>query len=124
MIFLPVMATFAISISIVFLAVLSEGMTKGNSLAAIGMGTHNEGNKSCIDLVVTTLCIDTPTQDIGVSGILDFFPWIILNIFGIGLMWTILMMTMKSTEFTGKVVNGLDSFAKNFLSNANIVPLP
>ncbi len=37
MIFLPVMATFAISISIVFLSVLSEGMTKGNSLEKIGM---------------------------------------------------------------------------------------
>ncbi|MBP6910618.1 hypothetical protein KBC03_03380 [Patescibacteria group bacterium] len=42
MIFLPVMVTFAISISIVFLAVLSEGLTKGNSLKDIGMNTSNE----------------------------------------------------------------------------------
>lgn len=42
MIFLPVMATFAISISIVFLSVLSEGLTKGNSLEQIGMNTYHE----------------------------------------------------------------------------------
>lgn len=55
---------------------------------------------------------------------LDFFPWIILNIFGIGLMWTILMTTLKSTKFTEKIVNGIDTFAKNMVSTANIVPLP
>ncbi|MBP6910617.1 hypothetical protein KBC03_03375 [Patescibacteria group bacterium] len=74
--------------------------------------------------MITTLCIDTPSQDIGVSGMLDFFPWIILNIFGIGLMWTILMATLRSTKFTEKMVDGIDKFAKNMVSTANIVPLP
>lgn len=55
---------------------------------------------------------------------LDFFPWIILNIFGIGLMWTILMATLRSTKFTEKMVDGIDKFAKNMVSTANIVPLP
>lgn len=106
-IFLPVIVTFAISISIVFLSVLSEGLTKGSSLKDIGMNTFSENNKTCVNLVVTTLCIDMPTQDTGVSGMLDFFPWIILNIFGIGLMRTILMTALKSNEFTGKVAESV-----------------
>lgn len=123
MIFLPVIATFAISISIVFLSVLSEGMTKGNSLDDIGMNTYAADNKSCISLIITDLCIDTPAQDIGVSGMLDFFPWLILNIFGIGLMRTILMAAMKSTAFTGGVVDSMDKFAKNMIMNAEIIPM-
>ncbi len=123
MIFLPVMATFAISISIVFLAVLSQGISTGNSLENIGMKTYNAGDKSCMDLIITTLCIDTPNQDIGVSGMLDFFPWLILNIFGIGLMWTILMTTFKSTKFTSGIVDSLDKFTKNMVMTANIVPI-
>lgn len=55
---------------------------------------------------------------------LDFFPWIILNIFGIGLMWTIVMASMKSTKFTGAVVDSMDKFAKNALAAAPIIPLP
>ena len=54
---------------------------------------------------------------------LDFFPWIILNIFGIGLMWTILMTALKSTKFTEKMVGSLDKFAKNLVTTANIIPL-
>lgn len=124
MIFLPVIVTFAISISIVFLSVLSQGMTKSNDLDKVGMNTSHEGNKTCINLIITKLCIDNPSQDIGVSGMLDFFPWIILNIFGIGLMWTIVMASMKSTKFTGAVVDSMDKFAKNALAAAPIIPLP
>jgi|GEM_PF-5642504 len=54
---------------------------------------------------------------------LDFFPWLILNIFGIGLMRTILMATMKSTAFTSGVVNSMDKFAKNLVTTANIIPI-
>lgn len=54
---------------------------------------------------------------------LDFFPWLILNIFGIGLMWTILMAAMKNTAFTGKIVDGVSGFAKNFVTSADIIPL-
>ena len=123
MIFLPVVATFAISISIVFLSVLSQGLTTGNSLEAMGLKQYNDGNKNCLSLIVTTLCVDTPSQDIGVSGMLNFFPWIILNIFGIGLMRTILMATFKSTSFTSGIVDSIDKFAKNMVTAAPIIPL-
>lgn len=87
------------------------------------MNTFNENNKTCINLVVTTLCIDNPSQDLGVSGMLDFFPWLILNIFGTGLMWTIVMTAMKSTSFTGGVVNSLEKVATNAVSTAEIIPI-
>lgn len=87
------------------------------------MSTYNENNKTCINLVVTTLCLDNPTQDVGVSGMLDFFPRLILNIFGIGLMWTILMAAMKSTSFTGGVVDSIEKVAKNVVTTANIIPI-
>lgn len=122
-IFLPVIVTFAISISIVFLSVLSEGLTKGTSLAELGMNTFSDNNKTCINLIVTTLCIDMPTQDTGVSGMLDFFPWIILNIFGIGLMWTILMAAFKSNVFTKGVAEKVQGFAENAIKTAPIIPI-
>ena len=87
------------------------------------MNTYAVDNKSCISLIITDLCIDTPAQDIGVSGMLDFFPRLILNIFGIGLMRTILMAAMKSTAFTGGVVDSMDKFAKNMVTTANIIPI-
>lgn len=87
------------------------------------MSTYTENNKTCINLVVTTLCLDNPVQDIGVSGMLDFFPWLILNIFGIGLMWTILMAAMKSTAFTGGIVDSIEKVAKNVVTTAEIIPI-
>lgn len=98
-------------------------MTKGNSLKDIGMNTFSENNKTCINLVVTTLCIDMPTQDTGVSGMLDFFPWIILNIFGIGLMRTILMAAFKANAFTGKLAGTIESFAGQAIKTAPIIPI-
>ncbi len=88
------------------------------------MDTSSEGNKTCINLVITKLCIDNPAQDIGISGMIDFFPWIILNICGIGLMWTILMTAMKGNSFTENTVKGMDKFARNMLASAPIIPMP
>jgi hypothetical protein len=35
---------------------------------------------------------------------MDYFSWIIMNLFGIALMWFAVMAAMKSSEFTKEVV--------------------
>jgi hypothetical protein len=54
--------------------------------------------------------LDIPKNNIG-TGIFDYFSWIIMNLFGIGMMWFIVMAALKSSELTKGVAEGVEKLA-------------
>ncbi len=121
---LPVVVTFAISLSIVFLSSLSEGISKSGTANSLWIYQRTEWNSTkCYDVWVTNICIDMPTRDIG-TWIMDYFSWIIMNLFGIALMWFSVMAAMKSSEFTKDVVDKMQKLWEDMVMSAPIIPVP
>jgi hypothetical protein len=120
---LPVVVTFTISLSIVFLSSLSEWLTKNGSSEAMWIYQRTEWTYKCYDVAITSICLDMPGQDIG-TGIFDYFSWMIMNLFGIWLMWFAVMAALKSSEFTAKVAGTIETLGKDMMMSANFIPIP
>ncbi len=120
---LPVVVTFTMCLSIVFLSSLSEWLSTQGSSESLGIYQRTEWNYKCYDIAVTDICIDMPSQDIG-TGIFDYFSWFILNIFGVGLMWFVVMAALKSSELTAWVASSVQKLSESMLSSAPIIPIP
>lgn len=118
---LPVIVTFTISLSIVFLSSLSEWLTKWGA-EATGIYSRVDWNYKCYDIAITDICIDMPAQDIG-SGIFDYFSWFIMNLFGVGLMWFAVMAALQSSDFTKWVAQSVQKLSESMLWNAPIIPV-
>ena len=63
-----------------------------------------------------------PSRDIG-TGIFDYFSWMIMNLFGVGLMWFAVMAALKSSQFTEGVAKGVQDLSQSMLMSAPIIPL-
>lgn len=63
-----------------------------------------------------------PSQDIG-TGVFDYFSWFIMNIFGVGLMWFMVMTALQSSKFTAKVAQTVQKLSENMIQSAPIIPL-
>lgn len=118
---LPVIVTFTISLSIVFLSSLSEWLTKWGA-EATGIYSRVDWNYKCYDIAITDICIDMPNQDVG-SGISDYFSWFIMNLFGVWLMWFAVMTALKSSDLTRWVAEQAQKLSESMLMNAPIVPM-
>ncbi len=123
LLFLPVIVTFVISLSIVFLSSLSEWLTKNGSAEAMWIYQRTEWTYKCYDVAITSICLDMPSRDIG-TGIFDYFSWMIMNLFGIWLMWFAVMAALKSSEFTSKVAGTIETLGKDMMMSANFIPIP
>ena len=64
-----------------------------------------------------------PSKNIG-AGISDYFGWLIMNFFGIGMMWFVVMAALKSSEFTSKIAGSLQTIASSAIMNAPFIPIP
>lgn len=119
---LPVVVTFTMSLSIVFLSSLSEWLSNQWSSETLGIYQTTEDNYKCYDIAVTNICIDMPSQDIG-TWVFDYFSWFIMNIFGIGLMWFMVMTALQSSKFTAKIAKSVQSLSESMIQSAPIIPL-
>ena len=119
---LPVVVTFTMSLSIVFLSSLSEWLSNQWSSETLGIYQTTEDNYKCYDIAVTNICIDMPSQDIG-TWVFDYFSWFIMNIFGIGLMWFMVMTALQSSKFTAKIAKDVQDLSQSMIQSAPIIPL-
>lgn len=120
---LPVIVTFTISLSIVFLSSLSEWLTKTGTAESMWIYQRTEWSYKCYDIAITNICLDMPERDVG-TWIFDYFSWMIMNLFGIWLMWFAVMAALKSSEFTSKVAWTIEWLGKNLMMSANFIPIP
>jgi hypothetical protein len=143
LIFLPVFAVFALSISVIFLAMLSnitlievkewthpqakeQASWCKNSVSTILQWVEkiqNDGSTSCYDFMgIQTICFDEWDKVFG-SNIVNILSWLILNCFGIAIMWMVVMFVLKSNKFTATVTEKVDNFAREWLMSVPIIPI-
>lgn len=121
---MPVVVTFVISLSIVFLWSMSQWLTTNADGSALGIYQRVEGTSyKCYDLAITNICFDIPVKDVGL-WISDYFSWVLLNLFGIALMWFAVMTALKQNKITWGIAGSIGSLAQNALMWANFIPIP
>ncbi|MEF2176153.1 MAG: hypothetical protein V3575_06820 [Candidatus Absconditabacteria bacterium] len=134
LIFLPVTAVFAVSISLVFMSLLinaspqvsDSGNIQGNNLANFGLElVSTEGDTKCYKTVLgNKICIETANTESGMSFALNNFSWLIINLLGVALMWTIVFASLKTSKITNNIVSGVEGFAKSTMKTLPIIPAP
>lgn len=120
---LPVVVTFTIALSIVMLSSLNEWFSRKGALEAVGIHQRVEAGATCYDVWITNICINTKSLNFG-GGIMDYFSWIIMNLFGIGLMWFAVMAALKTSELTKEVAWKLEGLATATMKSTEFIPLP
>lgn len=112
LIFAPVIPVFTISISIIILQTLqgelSQSINSDNAAWQFFGITSNpsqtDPNLNCIDFwwLQENCYISDPNTPSG-SGFANLIPWLFINIFGIGLMWMMVQISLKSSGAAGWV---------------------
>lgn len=139
-IFLPVVAAFAISISIIFLTLLNNTLwTWAESKTWIYKSLNMEApipeenwdvKNICVKLPVweeanrPKMCFWVPNQDLWISPFLDVFSWFIINLFWIAVMWSIIFAALKTSKLTWWIVNWVDNISREAFKTAPILPTP
>lgn len=131
-VFAPVMAVFALSMSIVFLSVIQESMLTVGSTGQpnfekqLGMTLKNKPwNQLCMttDVSQNEFCMKMWETDTWWSMYLNYFNWMIINLFAIGLMWTLFFAVMSSIELTKGFVDSVKWMGENLVKSTPI-PVP
>jgi len=138
LIFLPVIATFWLSISIVFLSLLknlplieadvwrseyAQEQADGcyNDIGtALGMKRDQTPTGTSYDLDMTELNFTQWLRKTW-ADIWNMMSWLIINFFGIALMRMVVFATLKTNEFTEWIATTIDDTAKDRMGT---IPLP
>jgi hypothetical protein len=104
LIFLPVIGTFAITMSVVFLSLIQRAnfMRDVSISELFGLETattKTSTSEKCYDLKITQLCFNESQRNAG-NNITDTFGYLLINGFGLVLMWTVVFAALKSSEIT------------------------
>lgn len=132
LIFMPVGAVFAIWLSIIFLTLLnqpSNDMQSGEGKLRIEKALDIDLSQAwCLkyprEWEWMKICQKTSKISYWLDPLLDIFGWLIINFFGIWLMWAIVFAAMKTWWVTDKVVDGVQWFGQWLLKSAPIIPTP
>lgn len=140
LVFLPVIATFWLSISIIFLSLLKNLPLIENKVgrsetafeqpdgcyndiaSALGMDRDQTKEWKEYDFGVTKLNFSESLRETG-ADIGNVMSWLIINFFGIALMRMVVFATLKTNEFTKWVAETIESTAKQFLGTVPIIPI-
>jgi len=60
-----------------------------------------------------TFCYESSSDDTGNSIYANLFAWLLVNMFAIGLMWTLVKMSFQGNEITQGVVRSVTDTAKS-----------
>ena len=53
----------------------------------------------------------------------SILSWMIVNGFGVAMMWMVIFATLKTNKFTSSIVDTIESTAKSMLGNVPIIPI-
>lgn len=151
LIFLPVVVVFALSVWIMFMVVLMALNPMGwdwsswswvSSAMWIEMsewmceewGQEDDDeddwwHQVCYDIPVwgdnhTKLCFNTPWQAFWFDAFNDMFSWLLINLFGIAILWWVVFAALKTSKLTSWVVEWVDKMSKEFAKTAPVIPTP
>lgn len=138
LIFLPVIAVFWLSISIVFLSLIKnlplieQNVGKSDRAVNARDGCYNDAATALgiqrdetelwteYELWPTTLTFTQWFRKTG-ADIGNLMSWLVINFFGIALMWMVVFATLKTNEFTSSIVDTIQKTSEDLLGT---VPLP
>ena len=107
LIFAPVLPVFTICISLIVLQTLQMELSKSinsdnKAREFFGMKSNvsqSDPNMSCIDFWgMQEVCYKSDPQTKSGSGFANLIPWLFINIFGIGLMWMMVKVSLSSSS--------------------------
>lgn len=147
LIFLPVFAVFAISMSVIFMTLISNiTLIEKTTWPAASAPIQPDGNmndiftammgndvkRDCSDapygpccysiLNITEICFSEWDRTNG-AGIVNTLSWLLVNFFGIALMRTVIFFVLKSNAVTGQIAGSIEWFGKTLLTSAPIIPI-
>ncbi len=127
LIFLPAIVVFALSIGLIFMTVLTESIWKDleDNPLDIWIIQWNETKESCWEIKENfpTMCFAKPNDSSQwFSVFLDYFSWIIINIFGIAVIWAVVFAALKTSKITSGVADFVQSYTKSLSKTAPVIP--
>ena len=143
LIFLPVFAVFALSISVVFLSILwhvtfyevdswksdhaqeQESQCKNDPATILKTvkSVKKDWKDKCYEFMwIQTICFDEWDRVLW-SNIVNIMSWLVLNFFGIALMWTVLFAVLKSNAITKSFAENIDKLAKQWMMSLPVIPI-
>lgn len=130
LIFAPVLPIFVLGLSLIFLQTITAIFHDPDSVSSwenfgIDMRYDQEAQMTCASIRGSMeFCYDSATDDTGNSIYANFFAWMLVNIFAIGLVWTLVSLSFKSNSFTEWVTDKISGLAANAAGSIPLVPLP
>lgn len=116
--------TFALSMGLVFMSALTQqtSVASGESKLAQIIGDVKDG---CLDTGMGELCLDNGLI-LGALGddLASVFNYLVINIFGIAILWTVVFAAFKTSKLTSSVAETVKGFAEKGLSSLEVIPLP
>lgn len=133
LIFLPVSAVFAISLSVVFLTLVKwminlypeEGAPNNQQNVQDALGFAKNGDCTSYMNMYTVCPTKSTTQpELTSSNFWDIIPWLFMNLLSIGLMWAVVFTALKTSKVTDWIVSSIEGFSKWILWSVPFVPVP
>ncbi|MBS8122500.1 hypothetical protein [Candidatus Vampirococcus lugosii] len=127
LIFLPAFVVFALSIGFIFMTILTESIGNVNKDNPLSISASDVGNdkNNCWELgeYFPQICFGSPDENTsGFSTFLDYFSWLIVNIFGIIILWSMVFSAIQSSKITSGIAKSIQNFSKDMLKTAPILP--
>ncbi len=127
LILLPVFVVFALSIWLILMTILSESIwnTHETNPIWIAMAQREDTSNSCWEIwdEFPDVCFGEPESNaIWFSIFLDYFSWIVINIFWIAVMWILVFAAIRSAKITSWIADYIDTHARGLLKTAPVVP--
>lgn len=131
-IFMPIGVVFALSIGIIFLTLTIDNLNPADQVKSAQVEKEFGFTRvpSNDDMVIyqltpaTEVAYKIPQESYSLSMFLDFFTYILVNLFAIGLVWILFFTAMKSSKFLWEIGWKIDSTGRKILWSLPIIPLP
>lgn len=127
-IFAPVVSVAALSLSLIFMTALLNGLNSNNpndlarfekSLWIEKINTINQKN----DAIKIWWAGIIEFTKLNLWNTLDRFSWLLVNFFAIGLMWMVVFAAIKSNKLWEKIWWSVEKFGANMFQTLPIIPM-
>jgi len=129
-VFAPVVTVAALSLSLIFLsALISWFQSPTDSVKfqeTIGVEINPNGSQQNekTDTIKFLWISEMEISKLHRGETLDWFSWILINFFAIGLMWMIVFAAIKANKLGEGIWGKVQEFGGNFIQTLPIVPIP
>ena len=124
-VFAPVVTVAALSISLIFMTALVNGFKSPDANNALydSLGTQKMQAEAGRDAISFEGITEIEFTKLPWWEAMDWFSWLIVNFFAIGLMWMIVFAAIKANALGEKIGGGVQSFWSNVFQTLPILPI-